>query len=147
MNMQTFNNIAKRIIVLNMVVITLCCAVQAKATTINATKFPNTVLDSASAPKLDLKYVGNTTDGLEFDVRYNNISGKYFYFVIKDGNGVVLFEQSYKNKVFYKKVQLPEVGDIKALSFTILNDKDEIVQTKEVKITTNFVEDVFVKIN
>ncbi len=147
MNTQTCNNIAKRMIVLNMVVIALCCAVQAKATTINATTSHNAVLDSISAPKLDLKYVGNSSDGLEFDVRYNNISGKYFNFVIKDGNGIVLFEQSYKNKVFYKKVQLPELGDIKALTFTILNDKAEIVQTKEVTITTNFVQDVFVKIN
>jgi hypothetical protein len=147
MKMQTLNNIAKRMVVANILVVALFFSVQAKANT-NAVKISeNIVLDSSSAYKLDLVYVGNSTEGLEFDVRYNNLSGKYFSFVIKDESGDVLFEQSYNNKAFYKKVQLPEVGEVKALTFTILNDKNKIVQTKEVKISTNLVQDVLVKIN
>lgn len=147
MNMQTLNNIAKRIVVANILAIALFFSVQTKANTIALKTSENIVLDSSSAYKLDLVYVGNSTEGLEFDVRYNNLSGNYFSFVIKDGNGDVLFEQSYNNKAFYKKVQLPEVGELKALTFTILNDKNKIVQTKEVKISTNLVQDVLVKIN
>lgn len=147
MNMQTLNNIAKRIVVANILAVALFFSIQAKANTIIAKTSENIVLDSSSAYKLDLIYVGNSTEGLEFDVRYNNLSGKYFSFVIKDENGDVLFEQSYNNKAFYKKVQLPEVGEVKALTFTILNDKNKIVQTKEVKISTNLVQDVLVKIN
>ena len=86
-------------------------------------------------------------EGLEFDVKYNNVSGKYFSFVIKDENGEVLFEQSYNNKQFYKKVQLPQIADVKSLTFSIVSDKNKLVQSKEVKITTNTVEDVLVRIN
>ena len=147
MNMQTFNNIAKRITLVCILAIATLLSTQAKANAARVNISENIVLDSSSAYKLDLVYVGNSAEGLEFDVRYNNLSGKYFSFVIKDENGDVLFEQSYNNKVFYKKVQLPEVGDVKALTFTILNDKNKVVQTKEVKISTNLVQDVLVKIN
>ncbi len=147
MNMQTLNNIAKRIVVANTLAVALFFSLQAKANTIVTKTSENIVLDSSSAYKLDLVYVGNSTEGLEFDVRYNNLNGKYFSFVIKDDNGDILFEQSYNNKAFYKKVQLPEVGDVKALTFSILNEKNKIVQTKEVKISTNLVQDVLVKIN
>jgi len=145
--MQTFNNIAKRITLVCILAIATLLSTQAKANAARVNISENIVLDSSSAYKLDLVYVGNSAEGLEFDVRYNNLSGKYFSFVIKDENGDVLFEQSYNNKVFYKKVQLPEVGDVKALTFTILNDKNKVVQTKEVKISTNLVQDVLVKIN
>lgn len=147
MKMQTLNTIAKRFFLGNILAAALFLSAQAKANTPKTSANQNIVLDSSSAYKLDLVYVGNSTEGLEFDVRYNNLSGKYFSFVIKDENGDVLFEQSYNNKAFYKKVQLPEVGEVKALTFTILNDKNKIVQTKEVKISTNLVQDVLVKIN
>lgn len=147
MNTQTFNNIAKRITLVCILAIATLLSTQAKANAARVNISENIVLDSSSAYKLDLVYVGNSTEGLEFDVRYNNLSGKYFSFVIKDENGDVLFEQSYNNKAFYKKIQLPEVGDVKALTFTILNDKNKVVQTKEVKISTNLVQDVLVKIN
>lgn len=147
MKTQTLNNIAKRFFLGNILAAALFLSAQAKANTPKSSANPNIVLDSSSAYKLDLVYVGNSAEGLEFDVRYNNLSGKYFSFVIKDENGDVLFEQSYNNKAFYKKVQLPEVGDVKSLTFTILNEKNKIVQTKEVKISTNLVQDVLVKIN
>jgi hypothetical protein len=147
MKTQTLNTIAKRFFLGNILAAALFLSAQAKANTPKTSANQNIVLDSSSAYKLDLVYVGNSTEGLEFDVRYNNLSGKYFSFVIKDENGDVLFEQSYNNKAFYKKVQLPEVGEVKALTFTILNDKNKIVQTKEVKISTNLVQDVLVKIN
>jgi hypothetical protein len=147
MKTQTLNTIAKRFFLGNILAAALFLSAQAKANTPKTAANQNIVLDSSSAYKLDLVYVGNSAEGLEFDVRYNNLSGKYFSFVIKDENGDVLFEQSYNNKAFYKKVQLPEVGDVKALTFTILNEKNKIVQTKDVKISTNLVQDVLVKIN
>ncbi len=145
MKKQTLNTIAKRFFLGNILAAALFITAQAKANTV----LPNTIshIDSAILSKLDLKYVGITNEGLAFDVKYNNISGKNFTFVIKDEYGEVLFEQSYNNKQFFKKVQLPQVGDVKSLTFTIVSDKNKLVQSKNVKITTKIVEDVLVKIN
>ncbi len=146
MKKQTLNTIAKKFFLGNILAAALFISAQAKSSTI----LPSnnlTNIDSSIANKLDLKYLGNSTEGLEFDVKYSNVSGKYFSFVIKDENGETLFEQSYNTKLFYKKVQLPQVGDVKSLTFSIVNDRNKLVQTKEVKITTRFVEDVLVRIN
>ena len=146
MKKQTLNTIAKKFFLGNILAAALFISAQAKSSTI----LPSnnlTNIDSTIANKLDLKYLGNSTEGLEFDVKYTNASGKYFSFVIKDENGETLFEQSYNTKLFYKKVQLPQVGDVKSLTFSIVNDRNKLVQTKEVKITTRFVEDVLVRIN
>ena len=145
MKKQTLNTIAKRFFLGNILAASLFITAQSKANT--ALPRNTTLIDSIVASKLDLKYVGITTEGLEFDVKYNNISGKYFTFVIKDEYGEVLFEQSYNTKQFFKKVQLPQVGDVKSLTFNIVADRNKLVQSKEVKITTNIVEDVLVRIN
>ena len=145
MKKQTLNTIAKRFFLGNILAASLFITAQSKANIV----LPNNIslIDSAITSKLDLKYIGITNEGLEFDVKYNNISGNNFTFVIKDEYGEVLFEQSYNNKQFFKKVQLPQVGDVKSLTFTIVSDKNKLVQSKNVKITTNIVEDVLVKIN
>ena len=100
MKKQTLNTIAKRFFLGNILAAALFLSAQAKANTPLPTN--DTYLDSTVANKLDLKYLGNTNDGLEFDVKYNNVSGKYFSFVIKDQSGDILFEQSYNNKQFFK---------------------------------------------
>jgi hypothetical protein len=144
MKKQTLNTFAKRFFLGNILAAALFITAQAKANTLlpnNASHFDSTT------SKLDLKYVGIINEGLEFDVKYNNTSGKYFSFVIKDENGDILFEQMYNNKQFFKKVQLPQVGDVKFLTFTIVSDKNKLVQRKDIKITTNIVEDVLVSIN
>ena len=145
MKKQILNTIAKRFFLGNILAASLFITAQSKANIV----LPNNIslIDSAITSKLDLKYIGITNEGLEFDVKYNNISGNNFTFVIKDEYGEVLFEQSYNNKQFFKKVQLPQVGDVKSLTFTIVSDKNKLVQSKNVKITTNIVEDVLVKIN
>ncbi len=147
MNMQTLNNIAKKFFFGNLLAAVLFFSDQAKASTPKTTANQNKTIDSSAAYQLELVYAGNSAEGLEFDMRYNNLSGKYFYFVIKDENGDILFEQSYNNKAFYKKIQLLEVGYEKVLTFSILNEKSKIVQTKELKISTNLVQDVLVNIN
>ena len=145
MKKQTLNTIAKKFFLGNILAAALFLSAQTKASTFLAEN--GTHVDSTIANKLDLKYLGYTTQGLEFDVKYNNVSGKYFSFVIKDENGEVLFMQSYNNKQFYKKVELPKIADLKSLTFSIVSDKNKLVQSKEVKITTNIVEDVMVRIN
>ena len=145
MKKQTLNTIAKRFFLGNILAASLFITAHAKANTVLTNNAPH--VDSTITSKLDLKYVGITNDGLEFDVKYNNISGKYFTFVIKDENGDILFEQSYNNKQFIKKVQLPQVGDVKSLTFIIVSDRNKLMQSKEVKITTNIIEDVLVRIN
>ena len=147
MKTQTLNTIAKRFFLGNMFAAALFISAQTKATTILPSNNNPTNVDSTNTNKLDLKYLGNSSEGLEFDVNYNNVSGKYFSFVIKDENGETLFEQSYNTKQFYKKIQLPQIGDVKSLTFSIVNERNKLIQTKEVRITTNIIEDVLVRIN
>ena len=75
------------------------------------------------------------------------MKGNSFDFVVKDEDGEVLFEKEYNSKQFHKKVQLSKIDDLKKLSFSIVSDNDNVVQTKEILIKTQFVEDVLVKIN
>ena len=101
MKKQILNTIAKRFFLGNILAASLFITAQSKANIV----LPNNIslIDSAITSKLDLKYIGITNEGLEFDVKYNNISGNNFTFVIKDEYGEVLFEQSYNNKQFFKK--------------------------------------------
>ena len=96
---------------------------------------------------MEVRYLGSNNSNLEFDIHYNNLKGGTFYFLVKDEEGEVLFEKEYNSKQFHKKVQLAKVDDLRKLSFSIVSAKENTVQTKEVVIKTEFLEDVLVKIN
>ncbi|MFP5041940.1 hypothetical protein [Parasediminibacterium sp. JCM 36343] len=149
MKKQNLNKIAKRFFVGNLVAAALFLSMQASAANVNLGTISDNEIhaDSLKANKLDVKYLGNSSNGLEFDVRYNNAKGNTFSFVIKDENGEVLFEKKYTNKAFYKKVQLPRIDEVNKLSFSIVTDNDYTLQTKDIVIKTKYIEDVLVKIN
>jgi len=142
------NTFAKRFFLGNILAAALFFSMQASAA--NTVRFNVDVdksIDSSKSNKLEVKYLGNHNDNLEFDVHYNNLKGGSFDFVVKDEDGDVLFEKEYNSKQFHKKVQLYKIEDLKKLSFSIVSDNDNVVQTKEILIKTQFVEDVLVKIN
>jgi hypothetical protein len=122
---------------------------QANAATNSTAKFGNEEIhaDSTKANKLEVKYLGNNSNVYEFDVRYANVKGGTFSFIIKDETGEILFEKEYASKGFRKKVQLPQIDDINKLTFIISSQKDNLLLSKNVVIKTRFVEDVLVKIN
>ena len=142
------NRIAKRFFLGNILAAAIFFSMQASAaTTVKFNEGGDESVDSSKSNKLEVKYLGNHNDNLEFDVHYNNVKGNSFDFVVKDEDGEVLFEKEYNSKQFHKKVQLSKIDDLKKLSFSIVSDNDNVVQTKEILIKTQFVEDVLVKIN
>jgi len=142
------NRIAKRFFLGNILAAAIFFSMQASAaSTVRFNEGGDKSIDSAKSNKLEVKYLGSKNDNLEFDVHYNNLKGNSFDFVVKDEDGEVLFEKAYSNKQFHKKVELSKIDDLKKLSFSIVSDNDNVVQTKEILIKTQFVEDVLVKIN
>jgi len=142
------NTIAKRFFLGNILAAAIFFSMQVSAAnTVRFNEGGNMIIDSTKSNKLEVKYLGSHNDNLEFDVHYNNLKGNSFAFVVKDEDGEVLFEKEYSNKQFHKKVQLAKFDDLRKLSFSILSENDNVLQTKEILIRTQFVEDVLVKIN
>ena len=146
MTKMNLNTIAKRFFLGNILAAAIFFSMQASAANLVKYADGESTIDSIKN-KLEVKYLGNNNSNLEFDVRYNNLKGTKFYFLVKDEDGDVLFEKEYNSKQFHKKVQLAKVDDIKKLSFSIVMDNESVVQTKEVAIKTQFFEDVLVKLN
>ena len=146
MTKMNLNTIAKRFFLGNILAAAIFFSMQASAA--NTVKFAEgeNTIDSIKN-KLEVKYLGNNNSNLEFDVHYNNLKGSTFYFLVKDEDGDVLYQKEYNSKQFHKRVQLAKADDIKKLSFSIVTDRENLVQTKEVVIKTQFFEDVLVKIN
>ena len=146
MKKVNLSEVAKRMFLGNMVAALLFLSCQASASTIKFVGFENGA-DTVKNSKLEVKYVGVSSDNLSFDIHFANPKGTNFEFVVKDENGDVIFEKAYNSKQFHKTVELSKNDDIRNLSFNIYSENGSLVQSKEIVINTKFVEDVFVKIN
>ncbi len=146
MKKVNLNVVAKRLFLGNIVAALMFLSVQASASTINFEDSANGA-DTAKANKLEVKYIGNSASNLNFDIHYTNLKGTNFVFVVKDENGEVIYEKSYNNKQFHKKVELSKAEDVRNVSFNIYSCDGDLIQSKEVVINTRYVEDLLVKIN
>ncbi len=146
---MSLNTIAKRFFLGNLLAAALFLSLHASAARIEKSVYSeiDTHSDSLKVNKFEVKYLGNASGNFDFDVRYNNVKGSNFFFVVKDENGEILFEKDYSSKMFHKKVELAKVDDISKLTFSILSDKDVTIFSKDILIKTKYVEDVLVKIN
>ena len=144
MKKVNLNTVAKRFFLGNIVAAALFLSTQASASTYTIGEGGS---DTAKASKLEVKYVGNMSNNINFDVCYSNMKGSKFSFVVKDGNDEVIFEKTYNNKQFHKTVEMARTEDIKSLSFNIYSDQGNLLQSKDVVINTKLVEEVLVKIN
>lgn len=149
MKKTNLNTIAKKFFLGNLIIAAVFLSMQASASTSKSLGFKTEEkgIDSSKTNKLEVKYVGSQGDNLNFDVKYNNLKGGSFAFIVKDEDGEVIFEKNYNTKQFHKRVQLARVDDMRKISFSIFSEGDNIVQTKDIKIKTQFVEDVLVKID
>lgn len=91
-----------------------------------------------------IRHLGNTTETMSFQVKYDNEAGDKFAVVVRDQDNNVLFQEFYTDKKFDKKFSLPKVDNNKVI-FQIKNVKDSTVQTFEVNTNTRLVEEVIVK--
>jgi len=102
---------------------------------------------ASNAPALNnvvVNHVSTTADKLVFNVRIPNTDGKKFTVIVKDTDGNTLFHNTYTEKNFNKKFQLPK-GDDQKYKFIIKDDSGSLPQAFEVNSKVRFVEEVIVK--
>ena len=91
-----------------------------------------------------IRHLGNTTESMNFQVKYENETGSKFAVVVRDQENNILFHEYYTDKKFDKKFSLPKIDNSKVI-FQIKNVKDNSAQTFEVNTNTRLVEEVIVK--
>lgn len=136
MKTQTIKNIGKKLFLGSILTSVIFLSAQSKATA--ADHFTNdSTIQENMAGKVLVKYIGNSEDGLFFNVKYNNEKGKYFDVVIKDESGEVLYEGNFNDKSFDKKFLLPKDHEVSLISIAVNAGKNYFVQSYSVTAKTN----------
>jgi len=91
-----------------------------------------------------IRHLGNTTETMNFQVKYDNESGNKFAVVVRDQENNILYQEYYTDKKFDKKFSIPKVDNSKVI-FQFKNVKDNSIQTFEVNTNIRMVEEVIVK--
>jgi|SRR5688572_24517365 len=91
-----------------------------------------------------VRHLGNTTETMNFQVKYDNETGNKFSVIIRDQDNNILFQEYYTDKKFDKKFTLPKVDNNKVI-IQVRNAKDNSLQTFEVNTNVRTVEEVIVK--
>lgn len=91
-----------------------------------------------------VKHIGNPEGSVVFQVQYDNLAGDKFSLIIKDNDGAIIYQDTYTDKKFDKKFQLPQ-GEADKLQFIIKGTKNNYSQTFEVNTRSRMVEEVVVK--
>ena len=90
----------------------------------------------------EVKYIGNSGDGVVFNVTFENPTGAKFAVIVRDQEGYSFYQEIFSDKKFDKKFMLPK-NDYGKLTFIIRNFKDnDLVQSFEINTNTKLVEDV-----
>jgi hypothetical protein len=91
-----------------------------------------------------IRHLGNTTETMQFQVKFDNEAGDKFAVVVRDQDNNVLFQEFYTDKNFDRKFSLPKVDNNKVI-FQIKSLKSNAIQTYEVNTNVRMVEEVIVK--
>jgi len=97
-----------------------------------------------AAGTVSVKHIGNPDGTVVFQVQYDNQAGNKFTLIIKDNDGNVIYQDTYSDKKFDKKFQLPQ-GETDKLQFIIKGPKNNTIQTFEVKTHSRMIEEVVVR--
>jgi hypothetical protein len=92
-----------------------------------------------------VKYLGTQDDMIVFNVSYSNPDAGKFCVIVKDQDGMQLYQNIYTEKSFFKQFRLPKT-DKNKITFIIRNYKDaDIAKSFAVNINSRLVEDVAVR--
>ena len=97
-----------------------------------------------AGPSAVVKHIGNPPGSAVFQVQYDNPTGEKFSLTIKDNEGSTVYQDTYSDKKFDKKFQLPE-GQSDKLQFIIKGVRNTQAQVFEVSTNTRVIEEVVVK--
>lgn len=96
------------------------------------------------ASTASVKHIGNPDGTVVFQVQYDNQAGDKFSVIIKDNDGNVIYQDTYSDRKFDKKFQLPQ-GETDKLKFIIKGPKNNTIQSFEVNTLSRMVEEVVVR--
>ena len=96
------------------------------------------------ASSASVKHIGNPDGTAVFQVQYDNQAGDKFSVIIKDNDGNVIYQDTYSDRKFDKKFQLPQ-GETDKLKFIIKGPKNNTIQSFEVNTNTRVIEEIIVK--
>src|ERR1035437_713032 len=115
---QSVNNIARKLILGSTLLVAIFLAGQSNAIAANYAVKSNSSININKPNKIFIKYAGKTSDGLFFNVKYNNEKGQDFDILITDEYGETLYDGSFSDKVFDKKFLLPEDSDVSLITIS-----------------------------
>jgi len=99
---------------------------------LTSTSFASTAIISNNTPgkKTDIvKFVGRSEQGLIFSVNYENSDAKKVYFSLKNQDGDILYQDTFKGTELNKRIVLKdETNNVSALSFVVKTSTGEYVQ-------------------
>jgi hypothetical protein len=100
---------------------------------------------AAGAGPVVVTYLGVQDDMLIFNVSYNNPQGGKFLVQVLDQNGNQLFQNIFKDEIFYRQFRLPKV-DKDQVIFVIRKGQDAPVEKRfAVNISSRLVQEVAIK--
>lgn len=117
--------------------LTLGIALCTAALAVNAQTSSNPVEKNA-----DIRYMGLTADNMVFNVAYSNPNGNKFSVAVLDGEGTPVYQETFTDKKFDKKFELPRT-DMDKVTFVIRSSKDNDFK-QSFEIDTHITEDVVV---
>lgn len=92
-----------------------------------------------------VRYLGVQDDMLIFNVSYNNPMGGKFLVQVLDQNGNQLFQDSFRDKTFYRQFKLPK-ADNDQITFVIRKGQDAPVEKRfAVNVSSRFVQEIAIK--
>ncbi len=92
-----------------------------------------------------VKYLGERDEMLTFNVAYQNPTGAAFTVIITDQDRNQLYQDTFKDKEFYKQFRFPKAAKDK-ITFTIRTAKDaDIAKTFEININNRYIADIAVR--
>lgn len=113
------------------------------AATLSFTTF--TSAKASEKTKSAISYVGTNDNGIVFNVKYDNAARSKFDLIIRTDAGETVFQQSYKDTNFDKKIVLAKEPGEAHLTFILKTATNTFTQSYDISTTTHTVEDVVVK--
>lgn len=110
------------------------------------TKAAHNAVDSVqeNGKKSYVKYLGTEDGDVWFSVNYANPAGEKFTLIVKNEEGDVLYEGSFNNQQFSKKIKLVLDEQDAFPTFVIKTASQQYAQTFQVSADTRMVEHVVV---
>ena len=130
---QSVNNIVRKFILGSTLLLAIFLFAQSNVIAAKYDVKNNSSFNINKPNKIFIKYAGSTSDGVFFNVKYNNEKGLDFEILITDEYGETLYEGSFSDKVFDKKFLLPEDSDASLVTISVKTGNNNFVKSYSVE--------------